>query len=777
MLGNGARVYDDHGRLEYATPVCTNPAELAAHVLAGDGIIQQGIIEASGQLGIKRQTLKNCVGYGNDPVTAGCHENYGYRCPRELLTTGLIPFLASRVIFTGVGGFDPHMPLRFSLSPRVAFLKKSNGNSNTYAIINGRNESHAKQGYKRLHIICGEPSCSHLSIYLKLGTTALIVAMIDGGREFASTPTPSHPLDAMRRFAADPTCKSRVIVESGNYPASAIEIQRAYLEAVESCRGESWMPEWGESVLCRWRSTLDLLENDAAESVALSLDWAIKWGIYKHFISEQGFELEEIKRWDHEYSRCKNLTTTEDIARELLSPRRQRYEISKKREEQILQLRYKLFELDNRYADLGPDGLFNSLDQQMLLDHRIPEIQERTINRAKAHAPSDTRARVRGRVINRLHNQGKSTFARADWNMFFRPDAGKLLDLSDPFVVHPTWVNVSKNTNGLGPESSSRYLRELEFEVQLNRVQTMYDSVNSKYRSGRFLEAFKMASQYSECDVDILQSNHFNSRHSYAISNIRQDIRDLELFSCTRLGSKRCLDMVDGHNSGDTSWSSIHHHLFVYSHYGLIPHAKIEPWIERAYHDDRSEGVRDEGYADSAGRWHLSRGELDEARKCLEPHAVGPMPMRGVRIRTELINTYRRLGLIDAAHEILFSLSQCCRMRYPAYVAEYLLPAKAKLTTNHEEQIHMLQKALRIQQRLNNKCGVTRTAILLARAFAMSSAADQMYETIQLYELVRQGSLVEAYEQCPRFKFIAENWDAWLNSQEPDATGDYWWGL
>src|ERR1700728_4729436 len=43
FLGNGARVYDDRGHPEYATPEAPNPLEAAAHVLAGRRLLNEAL--------------------------------------------------------------------------------------------------------------------------------------------------------------------------------------------------------------------------------------------------------------------------------------------------------------------------------------------------------------------------------------------------------------------------------------------------------------------------------------------------------------------------------------------------------------------------------------------------------------------------------------------------------------------------------------------------------------------------------------------------------------
>ena len=50
-------------------------------------------------------------------------------------------------------------------------------------IINTRDEPHADADkYRRLHVIIGDANLAEIATYLKLGTTALVLAMIEDGR-------------------------------------------------------------------------------------------------------------------------------------------------------------------------------------------------------------------------------------------------------------------------------------------------------------------------------------------------------------------------------------------------------------------------------------------------------------------------------------------------------------------------------------------------------------------------------------------------------------------
>src|SRR5207248_11309540 len=70
----------------------------------------------------------------------------------------------------------------FQVSQRADYFEVEVGLETTLKrpIINTRDEPHADpEKYRRLHVIIGDANLSEISTYLKAGTTALILAMIE----------------------------------------------------------------------------------------------------------------------------------------------------------------------------------------------------------------------------------------------------------------------------------------------------------------------------------------------------------------------------------------------------------------------------------------------------------------------------------------------------------------------------------------------------------------------------------------------------------------------
>ncbi len=83
----------------------------------------------------------------------------------------------------GLRGAGHGRPRRhFQLTQRADFFEEEVGLETTLKrpIVNTRDEPHCDaQKYRRLHVIVGDANLSEISTFLKVGTTALVLAMIE----------------------------------------------------------------------------------------------------------------------------------------------------------------------------------------------------------------------------------------------------------------------------------------------------------------------------------------------------------------------------------------------------------------------------------------------------------------------------------------------------------------------------------------------------------------------------------------------------------------------
>jgi len=452
------RLYVDSGlHPEFSTAECTNPWDVVRYLLAGDRLVSdlsQKVAAESDSLDVS--VFKCNVDYWDAESTWGCHESYLHRRHPAEMPAEIIPHLVSRIVYTGAGGFDSKsVGLEFMLSPRVAHLISTiSGNSTRgRAIHHTKNESLSTSGYHRLHIICGESLCSHTAMWLKAGTTALVVAMADAGLRPGRGVQLARPLDAMRAYAADPTCRATATAADGR-ELSALDIQRHYQQMASRHAGARFMPPWAEQVCQHWAGMLDRLANGAPESVATTLDWAIKLALFSARVERRSpLTWDSLGRWTYILTKLRSalrrrsphlklraasvLASTSGIADRVrrLTPLLAAGGLSWDGLEPLLQVRSELLEIDTRFAQLGEGGIFSAMDRAGVLDHAMAGVDN--IEHAVENPPVGGRAAVRGAYIRKLA-EPKGRY-RCNWRHIVDTRRHRYIDLQDPFTAKADW--------------------------------------------------------------------------------------------------------------------------------------------------------------------------------------------------------------------------------------------------------------------------------------------------------------------------------------------------
>jgi hypothetical protein len=502
FLGNGSRFYVDcGGHPEIGTPECTNPWDAVRYIQAGHSVLAgvAAAVEGGGEPGMEVLCFRCNVDYSGSQATWGCHESYLHRKPIEELQSQIIPHLVTRLIYTGAGGFNPlSQGLEFTLSPRMAYVQRvvSGDSTGNRGIWHTRTEPLCS-GYHRLHVLCGESLCSETATFLKIGVTALMVAMADAGLAPGKAVQLADPLAALQQVAGDVTCKRPVTMADGS-SMTAIAIQRHYLEQAEGHVGDSFMSAWAAEVCRRWRAVLDQLE-DAPGSVAQTLDWGIKFALYADHAAGAGVRWSDLPFWNEAIGqlatafgarggRTKETPLELAIAPKLRMPKEMaaidpllrsrglRWEELRT----LLGRRQKFFEIDMRFGQLGPKGIFQMLDVAGVLNHRVSGVDN--IEQAAAEPPATGRAHLRGKVIQRLAAAGES---QCDWQRIADFGGGQVLDLSNPFATQEVWLplgdadvlhmHLSRRSVGFrraerdGEEQSPYSRRQAAFDRYLNR--------------------------------------------------------------------------------------------------------------------------------------------------------------------------------------------------------------------------------------------------------------------------------------------------------------------
>jgi len=321
FLRNGSRLYLDVGsHPEYATAECDDVRQLVAHDRAGERILEglvadaQQRLEHEGLPGRIHLFKNNTDSAGN---SYGCHENYLVRRQGDFsrLSDVLVPFLITRQILTGAGKvLSTPRGAVYCLSQRADHIWEAVSSATTRSrpIINTRDEPHADaEHYRRLHVIVGDSSMSESTTMLKVGTTDLLLRMIEAGipiREMSL----ENPIRAIREISHDMTGMHPVVLANGK-TVTAVDLQEEYLTRVTDFVSSDGGPTpETKMVLDLWERGLRALRTGDLSLVDRELDWVIKYKLIERYRAKHGLELSDVRvqRLDlayHDISRTEGL--------------------------------------------------------------------------------------------------------------------------------------------------------------------------------------------------------------------------------------------------------------------------------------------------------------------------------------------------------------------------------------------------------------------------------------------------------------------------------------
>ncbi|MDN5746760.1 MAG: proteasome accessory factor PafA2, partial [Nocardioidaceae bacterium] len=308
----------------------------------------------------------------NKGASYGAHENYLMRrsTPFADIVTHLTPFFLSRQVFCGAGrvgiGADGRKD-GFQISQRADFFEVEVGLETTLKrpIINTRDEPHADpEKYRRLHVIIGDANLSEIATYLKVGTTSLVLSMIED-RYITRDLAVQSPVAALRAVSHDPTLGHLITLADGR-TLTAVQLQMEYLDLAKKYVEDRYGSDADSQtvdVLARWEAVRNHLEGDPMQ-LADQLDWVAKLKLVEQYRARDGLAWNDAK----------------------------------------LQV------IDYQYSDIRPEkGLYHRLVGAGRIQ-RLLEPQQ--IDRAMTEPPEDTRAYFRGRCLDKY----AADVAAASWD-------------------------------------------------------------------------------------------------------------------------------------------------------------------------------------------------------------------------------------------------------------------------------------------------------------------------------------------------------------------------
>jgi proteasome accessory factor PafA2 len=372
ILPNGARLYVDHAHPEYSAPEVTNPLDAVRWDKAGELVMLEAARRVATMPGVTSPINLYKNNTDNKGASYGTHENYLCRraTPFASLVRHLVPFFVSRQVVCGAGRVGIGQDGRtagFQISQRADFFEVEVGLETTLKrpIVNTRDEPHADaEQYRRLHVIIGDANLAEISTYLKLGSTALVLAMIE--EAFLADDLAVHqPVRELHEVSHDPTLTHAISLVDGR-TITALDLQGEYLDRARKFVDDRYgddVDEQTADVLDRWQSVLDRLAVDPMQ-LAEELDWVAKLRLLSGFRDRDGLD------WD--------------------SPR--------------LQL------VDLQYTDVRPEkGLYHRLVARGAMRTLLaPGDAARAVD----EPPEDTRAYFRGECLRRYG----TAVAAASWD-------------------------------------------------------------------------------------------------------------------------------------------------------------------------------------------------------------------------------------------------------------------------------------------------------------------------------------------------------------------------
>jgi proteasome accessory factor PafA2 len=301
----------------------------------------------------------------------GCHENYlvDRRTPFSRIVRDLTPFLVTRQIFTGAGKVGSESPreesrkVAYQLTQRADFFEAEVGLETTLKrpIINTRDEPHADpEKYRRLHVIIGDANMCEVATFLKMGSTALILKMVED--ELLPDLSLEAPVAALHEVSWDMSCRQTVKLRDGRR-VRPLELQWEYLDHAKKFVKENEPSAENGEVLQWWEAILSGIEEDPL-SLHRELDWVAKHRLVEGYRERDGLDWKDPK----------------------------------------------LAMIDLQYHDVRRDkGLYQRLAESGKVERLIPEAE---IQEAVMQPPGDTRAYFRGRCIQRY----PTSIAAASWD-------------------------------------------------------------------------------------------------------------------------------------------------------------------------------------------------------------------------------------------------------------------------------------------------------------------------------------------------------------------------
>ncbi|MEN9020610.1 MAG: peptidase [Verrucomicrobiaceae bacterium] len=412
FLFNGGRMYEDMGHLEMCTPECSSFLEVVHYDRANDHLLAQALheLELDDTVSIIRNNIDHYTG-----ATFGCHENYSL--DRQAVSSdeaifSLLTFLTLRSLYTGagrVGGLETQRQLMrqereplldnfdgFQITQRADYVENDffrwvQGNR---AIINTRDEPLADPTlYRRLHLLHGDTNVLPGAAFLKIGTTALILDLL----EIDDLPMLRlhEPVSTLKQISYQAEGPWQVFMNPAE-TCNAVDVLEIYRErAAQHFTGRDTETD---ALLDLWKRANEAFASNDPTGMVGILDWVTKRYLFQHFCEAERIDL------NNDWLQAQDL----------------------------------------EYHHISPE---RSLAHPLAKDGHWSLNLEAAVKRCLTEPPPDTRALARSRFMRQIDPLDENYII--DWDCVRWAD--RMVAFPDPYELHPT---VTQNPDELTDNSA-----------------------------------------------------------------------------------------------------------------------------------------------------------------------------------------------------------------------------------------------------------------------------------------------------------------------------------
>lgn len=393
MLSNGGKIsLEKDFAIELSTPETTSPGVCLKYVKAMEKILIHALTVARQ----KRESAKSIF-----LVKKSMHVNFSVdKYDLCMLRDYLLPFVVTRHYSYGGGFMDGYF-----IIPNIPSHEKD--------ILGLQSKPWVRTNHYRHQINFGSAIMSDIGLFLTVGTTALIIKMLNDGCCVGGIYTLDDPLKALKILRADFSWQNPLELETGSV-ASPLEIQRHYLKAAEIYSKQKKEP-WIGDVVRLWKDVLDWTEKGDFGNLTTKLDAWIKLKLYTEYLKHKEISFEEFSRWAGPICLAKEFMPEGSVydlhgylRRSMPYTRFKLLEDSMQHdlfwEKLLLMSRFydQMHALDIRFNEIGTKGIYHHLYDKGLISQEHQFVDEREIELARRMPPQDTRACGRGTAIREV---------------------------------------------------------------------------------------------------------------------------------------------------------------------------------------------------------------------------------------------------------------------------------------------------------------------------------------------------------------------------------------